>query len=118
MTKLEEILQRKKERESRLMTAMSAIVSQLVTLGALKIILFGSLSIGNVDEGSDLDLFVIMPSTRSGKEWSKLIYGNVERGVASDIIVYNQEELEENLTASRFLRDILSSGKVIYEKSI
>lgn len=61
-------LTKEKERESRLIIAMSAIVSQLVTLGALEIILFGPLSTRNVDVYSDMDMFVIMPSTKSGKE--------------------------------------------------
>jgi predicted nucleotidyltransferase len=47
---------------------MESITRQLIELGAVKIILFGSLAEGNVDVYSDLDLFVIMPSTKSGDE--------------------------------------------------
>ncbi|MCS7202697.1 MAG: nucleotidyltransferase domain-containing protein [Dictyoglomus sp.] len=44
------------------------ILEELKKLGALKIILFGSLVHGDVDVNSDLDLLVIMPNTKSGKE--------------------------------------------------
>lgn len=44
------------------------ILEELKKLGALKIILFGSLIHGDVDVNSDLDLLVIMPNTKSGKE--------------------------------------------------
>ncbi|MEN2983656.1 MAG: hypothetical protein ABDH25_01350 [Dictyoglomaceae bacterium] len=44
------------------------MLEELKKLGASKIILFGSLAHG------DVDLLVIMPNTKSGKEWSNLIY--------------------------------------------
>jgi len=118
MSKLKEILQRKTEREEKLKSSMEFITRQLIELGALKIILFGSLAEGNVDVYSDLDLLVVMPSTKSGGEWMKFVYENVERGIDSDIIVYNQEELREKLPVSSFLRHVLQSGRVIYEKAL
>ena len=118
MSKLKEILKKKENRKIKLQASLDSIVSQLKRVGALKIILFGSFVKGEVDVHSDLDLLVIMPSTRSGKEWMDFIYENVERGCASDIIVYNQEEFEEGLSRRRFLRNVLSSGRVIYEKTV
>lgn len=118
MSKLKEILQRKAEREEKLKSSMESITKQLMALDALKVILFGSLARGDVDVYSDLDLFVVMPSTKSGKEWLKLVYENVERGVDTDIIVYNQEELEERLPTSSFLRHVLNCGRVVYEKAL
>ena len=52
------------------------------------------------------------------KEWMGLIYGNIEREVDADIIAYNQEEFQERLPSSSFLRHALSSGRVVYEKAI
>ncbi|MGQ9631854.1 MAG: nucleotidyltransferase domain-containing protein [bacterium] len=118
MSRLKQILRRKEEREAKLKSALASIVDQLKALGALKIILFGSLARGDVDVYSDLDLLAIMPPTRSGKEWMKFIYENVERGIASDIVVYNQREFEEESPTSSFLRDVLSSGRVVYEKAL
>jgi predicted nucleotidyltransferase len=86
-------------------------------MGALRIILFGSLATGEVDVNSDLDILAIMPETKNGKEWSKLIYESVERGVASDIIVFNRKEFETELPFNSFLRRIMDTGRVVYEKT-
>ena len=94
------------------------IVEQAKSLGAVKIVLFGSLARREVDVDSDLDLLVIMPSHRSGKEWTGLLYEKLERGIASDIIAYNREEFEAKLRESSFLRSIEQSGKTIYEKLV
>lgn len=118
MSKLEEILQRKREREGRLKSSLASVTRQLRDLGVLKIILFGSLAEEDIDVFSDLDLLVIMPSEKSGKEWTRLIYENIEPGIACDIIIYNQKELLENLAKSSFLRSILNSGRIIYEKAL
>ncbi len=117
MLDVKEIIQKKKERESLLVSAMESIKTQLAEMGALKIILFGSLADGNVDIYSDLDLLVIMPSEKSGKEWMDTIYDKVERGIAADIIAYNHEEIEEKSLSSSFLGNVLKSGRVIYEKA-
>lgn len=114
--RLAQILGRKAERETQLRSSLDSIADQLKAMGALRIVLFGSLAEGEVDVRSDLDLLVIMPLAKSGKEWSRLIYDTVERGVDSDIVVYNQEEFAEMIPASSFLRDVMESGKVIYEK--
>lgn len=115
---LKEILQRKEERMKRLMHALERAVSQLKAMGALKIILFGSLARNDVDIHSDLDLLVIMPSDRTGKEWSRLVYEDVQLDVAHDLIVYNREEFEDMLQKSSFLANVLEHGRVLYEKTV
>ncbi|AFC99938.1 Nucleotidyltransferase domain protein [Methanocella conradii HZ254] len=91
-------------------------MDQLKRLGALKIIVFGSFAQDKVDVYSDLDLFVIMPSTRTGKEWMKIVYDSIDRTVESDIIVYNDKEFDEMLPKSTFLQNVVR-GKVVYEKA-
>jgi predicted nucleotidyltransferase len=86
-------------------------------MGASRIILFGSLATGEVDVDSDIDILAVMPETKNGKEWSRIIYDSVERGAASDIIVFNREELEAELPINSFLRRIINSGRVVYEKT-
>ena len=115
MFSTKQILQKKERRKIKLQRSLDSIVSQLKSLGALKIILFGSFAKGDIDVNTDLDLFVIMPSTKTGKEWLDIIYEKVERNVAADIIVYNLEEFKENLPKSIFLRTI-SEGVLVYEK--
>lgn len=116
MSKVSEILRRRAERKAKLEKCLEAIVDQLKDMGALKIILFGSLARDEVDVHSDLDLLVIMPSTKNGKEWMEKIYQEVERKVASNIIVYNLDEFEKKLPLSSFLQNVLK-GRVIYEKA-
>lgn len=115
-SKIKDIFRRKEERKRKLQESLSSLVQSLKELGAEKVILFGSLARGEVDVNSDIDLFVIMPSFKSGKEWMNLIYEKIERGVAATIIAYNQDEFSKNLPSSRFLQNILN-GKVLYEKA-
>ncbi|MFW9914507.1 MAG: nucleotidyltransferase domain-containing protein [Candidatus Thorarchaeota archaeon] len=117
MSRVTSILQRQNERKIKLQASLDSIVAQLKPLGALRIILFGSFAKDIVDINSDLDLLVIMPPTRAGKEWLALIYDNIERRVASDILVFNQNEFNAKVQRSVFLQDILDSGKLIYAKT-
>ncbi len=114
--KIKDILRKKEARKRKLQESLYSLVRSLKELGAEKIILFGSLARGEVDVNSDIDLFVIMPSFKSGKEWMNLIYGKIEKGVAATIIAYNQEEFSQKLPSSHFLGNILK-GKVVYEKA-
>jgi predicted nucleotidyltransferase len=117
MSRLNAILERRDQRKKRLQSALNSIVSQLRRMGSVKVIVFGSLATGDVDVNSDVDILAIMPGTRTGKEWSKLIYEDVNLGIASDIIVFSVTEFEEELPLNSFLRQIVKSGKVVYEKT-
>jgi len=112
---LEELRSQKEKRKEMLHQGLKDIVQQLKEMGVIKIILFGSLAHGKVGRRSDLDLLVIMPATKSGKEWMKEIYENVERSVDCNILAYTEEELDENIPISRFLRHVLKTGKIIYD---
>ena len=115
MSKVQEIIKRKNERKKKLENALESIKLQLINLGAKKIILFGSLNKDDIDIYSDLDLLVIMPSIKTGKEWMDFIYDKFERHIASDIIVYNEQEYKENLSNNSFIIEIVNTGKIIYE---
>jgi predicted nucleotidyltransferase len=94
---------------------LGRIVEQLKNLGALKIVLFGSYVTGEVWSGSDLDILVVMPPSKTGKEWMEEIYSKVERNIASDILAFTEKELEKGIKISRFLRYVLRNGMVVYE---
>ena len=113
---LEKIRAKKEKRKRALQKDLEKIQNQLEEMGALKIILFGSYAQGHVRSSSDLDIISIMPSTRSGKEWMRKIYEEVEREVSCDILAYTKEELESAVPVSRFLRHAIKTGEVIYEK--
>lgn len=115
MRTLGSILERKEERRKALEKNLPLVVEQLKALGARKVILFGSLVRGEVGPKSDLDLIVLMPPSLSGREWMQKVYAEVERGIACDILVYNEREWQEMLPVSRFLRHALREGVVLYE---
>ena len=117
MSNLAKILKRKAERKKKLQQSLESLINQLKSLGALKIILFGSLARDEIDINSDLDVFVLMPSNKSGKEWMDIIYEKREIGVAADIIAYNLEEFKKKLSVSSFLGNIINSGRILYEKT-
>ncbi len=68
MPRLAEIVKMKNNRKALLQKSLDLMVKQLKGMGALKIIVFGSFAKDKVDVDSDLDLFVVMPSTRTGKD--------------------------------------------------
>ena len=115
MSRVQEIIERKKIRKKELETALESIKHQLIELGAIKIILFGSLNIDDINIYSDLDLFVIMPSVKTGKEWMDYIYQNIERDIASDIITYNENEFKKKKDDNSFISEIIKTGTIIYE---
>jgi predicted nucleotidyltransferase len=117
MSRLKGMLERKNRRKVALQSALNLIVKQLREMGALRIVVFGSLATGEVDVDSDIDILAVMPETRSGREWSRLVYDGVERGVASDMIVFNRKEFEAELPVNTFLRRIIDTGRVVYEKT-
>ncbi len=116
MSSLKKIIEKKEQRKHKLRNSLFNISQQLIEMGAIKIILFGSLAYGTTDVNSDLDLLVVMPVKHSGKEWQKHIYENIERNTAADIFVYNETEFTK-FRESIFLQNALNSGKIIYEKT-
>lgn len=107
---------RKEERRKLLEKELREISEKLQSMGAEKIILFGSFAQNRVSTCTDLDLICIMPPEKPGKAWMKKIYEEVERNVDCDILAFTHAELEKALPISRFLRLALEQGKVVYEK--
>lgn len=83
-----------------------------------KIILFGSYAHGTPTLDSDVDLLVIMETEASGKErsWavSRLL---IPRPFPVDILVKTPQEIERALEKGDFfIQEIISRGKVLYER--
>jgi predicted nucleotidyltransferase len=113
---LQKIRDQKEVRRRKLESELEKIKTQLINMGALKIILFGSYAQGDIRSWSDLDIIAIMPSKRTGREWMAKIYGEIDREVDCDILAYTDEELENAIPVSRFLRYALRTGRLIYER--
>ncbi|GIV64099.1 MAG: hypothetical protein KatS3mg045_1438 [Bellilinea sp.] len=93
------------------------VVERLVReLRPYKIVLFGSYASGSPTPDSDVDLLIIWdaPAERSER------VGRVARALSPrpfpvDVISKTPDELNRELPHNFFLRDILQTGKVLYE---
>ena len=83
-----------------------------------KIVFFGSYAGGTATEASDVDLLVISRSTlpRAQREvrLTRRLFGS---GVPYDLLVLTPEEVEERLRRNGpFIREILATGRVVYQR--
>lgn len=101
------------QRQKRLEEELRRIVKVLCNWGAEKIILFGSLATGNLHMRSDLDLAVVVRTSKPFLKRLEEVYQIVEPRVAVDILVYTPEEFEA-LQESCFGRRVIQEGKVLY----
>lgn len=94
------------------------IVEQLIRLYKPdKIILFGSLVNDDINEGTDIDLFIIKEDIPNlGIDRIRQLDALVKYKLATDFIVYKPEELKERLKlGDPFIKNILKEGKVLYD---
>ena len=106
---------------------LPVLIEKLKTTQPEKIILFGSYAYGEPADDSDLDILVVtgddfIPSSFSEK--SK-IYLKISRSISEikkefpiDLIVHTKAMHQRFIeTNSLFARELLSKGKVLYEKN-
>lgn len=100
---------------------LKKIVSALKAYKPEKIILFGSAARQDVDDFSDIDLLLIKKTTRPFLERNieahRLIYDSYGFKIPTDVFVLTPGEIERGLAEQKpFVVDVMSQGKVIYEK--
>ena len=84
-----------------------------------RIILFGSYAYGTPTEDSDLDLLVIVKSSkqpryRRAREIRKHLWGIT--AIPKDVLVYTQKEVDEwKEVEEAFITSVIKKGKVLYE---
>jgi predicted nucleotidyltransferase len=88
-----------------------------------KIILFGSRVWGEADSESDLDILVIGDSDKRGIDRIRDVSRIVDRfqrrpySLSLDILVKTPEEIKERLAiGDEFIREVLTRGRVVYER--
>ena len=98
--------------------AIDQVVEQIVEkFKPQKIILFGSYARGNPRPESDVDLLVVMNTSKESKQ-SLEIRRHLGVMFGLDLVVYTPKRLKERVEMGDwFLRDILKEGKVLYESS-
>ncbi len=100
--------------------ALPEAVHRIVTeLHPEKVILFGSYAYGNPTPDSDVDLMVIMETKEKGNDrsWtvSRLL---IPRQFPVDILVKTPAEIDSALSKGDFfIKEILTRGQVLYERS-
>lgn len=102
-------------------TPMSAIEAFARKVGERfhpdRIILFGSYAYGTPTPDSDVDLLVVMPTRNQIEQAVRIDEAIEERGFPLDLIVRTPRVLAQQLRMGDcFMREIVSSGKVLYEK--
>lgn len=98
---------------------INTIVKRLVkNLDVVKVILFGSYVSGSPGKDSDLDLLVIINTEVKGIERYAMVSELLEpRKIPMDIIVKTPEEIKDRTKKfDPFMRNILQTGKILYEK--
>ena len=87
-------------------------------LDVVKVILFGSYATGVPTRDSDLDLLVIVNTREKGLKRYAMVSELLEpRKMPMDIIVKTPDEIKKRTEIfDPFIRNILKTGKVIYEK--
>ena len=104
--------------QSRFDKEIKSITEQLIRLyKPEKIILFGSLAKGQINQGTDIDLFIIKSDVPElGVDRIRQLDALIKYRLATDFIVYRPAELEQRLKlGDPFVKSILEEGKVLYD---
>ena len=93
------------------------IVDQIVSkYKPLKIILFGSAVRNDVEQVNDLDFLIVKEDVPLyGLDRLREIDEIIDRNIASDMLIYRPDELDERLRlGDPFITGILTEGRVLY----
>jgi predicted nucleotidyltransferase len=102
---------------ARLNAETQRLVEQLKALGAVQVILFGSLARGRISLFSDVDLLVLFDREQSAHELTRWVYQNIDAGEAVDILAYDRQVFQQ-ARQRPFFQKILREGKVLYGPTI
>jgi predicted nucleotidyltransferase len=92
------------------------LISSFEHFSPNKIILFGSLARAEEDEFSDIDVIVVYKTTKPFLGRLRELYLSWDIPRAIDILAYTPEEFEEMSRENSFIKEVLSTGEVIYER--
>ena len=109
------------ERHAQLTQALDQILTTLKReYQPEKVILFGSMAQGDVQEWSDLDLAIIKETSLPFLQRLKQVALLCKPRVGVDFLVYTPSELEKMISDHNpfIVYEILDKGKVIYERQL
>ena len=79
------------------------------------VIRFGSYASGTADEGSDVDLLVVMETPEPPLRQAAAIYRTLDHDIPIDILVRTPDQVAARNPRGLILRTILSEGVTVYE---
>lgn len=107
-------MDRKKILEEELQRIVKVLTEEM---SPHRVILFGSLAEGKVEEWSDIDLVVIQETDIPFLERIRRLLLCIRPRVGIDLLVYTPEEFEGLCKTRPFFREeILKKGRVLYER--
>lgn len=109
-----EALERKADLETELARILPIIINNYQPE---KIILFGSLAIGQIHEWSDIDLAIIKETELNYFDRLFEFKKMLRSYLATDVFIYRPREFDEQVRENHYFMvdEILGKGKVIYE---
>ncbi len=112
---------------SNLKDYIPGIIESLKSIDPYQIYLFGSVSVGQENADSDIDLVVILnsnivPKTYDEKLENKILVRDaiidISMEVPIDLLVYSRTEFDKLKEINRpFVSEILDRGSLVYEKA-
>ncbi len=110
-----QLSERKKDLENELKRIIDIIIKNYAPE---KIILFGSLASGEINEFSDIDLLIVRETEERFMERLHKVRSITHPEEGVDFIVYTPGEIENMKNENRrfLIKEILERGKVIYER--
>ncbi|ABU57398.1 MULTISPECIES: nucleotidyltransferase domain-containing protein [Roseiflexus] len=98
-----------------LLTEAHRLADQLRALGAVRVILFGSLARGGVSLFSDIDLLALFENSRSPRELTRWVYSVIDSSESIDILAYSIDDFER-IRQRPFWKHALQHAQVLYER--
>ena len=102
-------------RREALEKELERITGMMAQLGVQKAILIGDLATGRVGPDSSLDLIMVQDIPGSFTRRMDFFTSHLGPMLATNYLVYTQEEFGTLKDTSPFLRVALSSGRVVHE---
>ncbi len=96
-----------------------AVARLRATMRPSRVILFGSWAYGRPTPDSDVDLLIVMPSSKSPAERIRQVSQALEpRRYPVDVIVLTPGEVKKRRRGfDPFLEEVLTKGRILYEAS-
>lgn len=89
------------------------LTRELKSLGAKRVVLFGSMAKGRADLRTDIDLLVVMESADDFVIRTAALYRRLKPKAATDILAYTPDEFDR-IRDRPFIRKALNEGVVLH----